>query len=101
MKKIKNKMNDFIVVRNFHNSIKSLKNTIAPKCKSYKVKITKDQMDLLYAMASQGIKNKDEYIDFMKMLLEFEPVKINKSDSWIDIICSEKHNWNIILGSDK
>jgi len=53
-------------VKKFEKELKSLSRITKDKPKTYKVKITKDQMDLLYCCASFDIKNKNDFGNKLK-----------------------------------
>ena len=55
-----------INVKKFEEELKALSRITKNKPKTYKVKITKDQMDLLYCCASFDIKNKNDFGNMLK-----------------------------------
>ena len=70
MNKLKIFINDMITVNRFHASIESLRNSNTKKSKTYKVRITENQMGLLYGIASLGVNNTTEFGNYLRTIAE-------------------------------
>ena len=68
--KKKKRINDEMSVIKFHASIESLRNNSTKKSKTYEVRITKNQMGLLYGIASLGINDTTELSDYLRILIK-------------------------------
>ena len=70
MRKLKTFFSDMITIKRFYASIESLRNINTKKNKTYKVRITENQMGLLYGLASLGVNDNTELGDYFRTIAE-------------------------------